>query len=46
VEHDGRLRRVYSITEAGRERLREFRDEWQQALKAFDFIERAAEFDD
>ena len=46
VEHDGRLRRVYSITEAGRERLREFRDEWQQALKAFDFIEKAAKFDD
>lgn len=42
VEHDGRLRRVYSITEEGRKRLVEFKDEWQQALRAFEFIERAA----
>ena len=46
VEHDGRLRRVYSITEAGRARLREFKEEWRQALKAFEFIERAADLDD
>lgn len=46
VEHDSRLRRVYSITDAGRVRLREFKDEWRQALKAFEFIERAANYDD
>ena len=41
VEHEGRLRKVYSITEAGRQRLTEFKDEWKQAMKAFEFIERA-----
>ena len=46
VEHEGRLRRMYSITEAGRKRLREFRAEWQQAMKAFEFIEGAAGYDD
>jgi len=46
VEHDGRLRRVYSITEAGRQRLTEFKEEWRQAMRAFEFIERAAGYDD
>ena len=46
VEHDSRLRRMYSITEAGRKRLREFRAEWQQAMNAFEFIEGAAGYDD
>lgn len=46
VEHDNRLRRVYSITDAGRGRLREFKDQWRQAMKAFEFIERAANLDD
>ncbi len=42
VEHGGRLRRVYAITDAGRQRLEEFKDEWREAAKAFEFIERAA----
>jgi PadR family transcriptional regulator PadR len=42
VEHGGRLRRVYAITEAGRGRLEEFKQEWREAAKAFSFIERAA----
>ena len=46
VEHDGRLRRMYSITASGRQRLMEFRDEWRQAMKAFEFIEGAAGYDD
>ena len=46
VEHEGRLRRVYSITSSGRVRLREFKEEWRHALRAFEFIERAAEFYD
>ena len=46
VEHDGRLRKVYSITDSGRARLTEFRDQWHQAMKAFEFIEKAANFDD
>lgn len=41
VEHGGRLRRVYSITDAGRARLAAFKDEWKEAAQAFAFIERA-----
>lgn len=43
LEHGGRLRKVYSITDAGRERLSAFKDEWREAAKAFEFIERAAQ---
>jgi PadR family transcriptional regulator PadR len=42
VEYNGRLRRMYEITEAGRGRLLEFKEEWREAAKAFSFIERAA----
>ncbi len=42
VEHGGRLRRVYAITDAGKKRVAEFKDEWREAAKAFEFIERAA----
>lgn len=46
VEHEGRLRRVYSITASGRARLMEFKEEWRQALRAFEFIEKAVGYDD
>ena len=46
VEHAGRLRRMYAITPLGRQRLAEFREEWRQVLKVFDFIERAADTND
>lgn len=43
VEHAGRLRRMYSITDAGRKRLMDFKSEWDEALKAFEFIERVVD---
>ena len=46
VEHAGRLRRMYSITPQGRQRLREFKDEWKEVLKVFEFIERAVSGND
>lgn len=46
VEHAGRLRRMYAITPEGRARLESFKSEWQEILKAFEFIERAAEIHD
>ena len=42
VEHEGRLRRMYSITEKGRARLTEFREQWQEVGRAIEFIEKAA----
>lgn len=39
VEHSGRLRKFYSITEAGRQKIREFIENWQDVMTAYRFIE-------
>jgi PadR family transcriptional regulator PadR len=38
VEHNGRLRRYYSITPAGRARISEFLSEWVEIDKIYRFI--------
>lgn len=38
VEHNGRLRKYYRITEIGRERLENFKAEWQEVIAVYDFI--------
>ena len=38
VEHNGRLRKYYKITNAGKERIKEFLDDWQQVRKIYYFI--------
>ena len=40
VEHDGRLRKYYHITERGLGRIEEFKEEWQEILSIHDFITR------
>ena len=40
VEHEGRLRKYYHITERGLGRIEEFREEWQEILSIHDFITR------
>lgn len=39
MEHNGRLRKYYRITQAGRARLREFLDEWQDVMRIYEYIE-------
>ena len=39
VEHNGRLRKYYSITDAGRKRIRDFLNEWEEVMQAYRFIE-------
>lgn len=39
VEHNGRLRKYYRITDAGRGRIREFLEEWQDVMRIYRFIE-------
>ena len=39
VEHNGRLRKYYRMTGAGRERIREFLLEWQDVMRIYAFIE-------
>jgi PadR family transcriptional regulator PadR len=38
VEHNGRLRKYYQITEEGRKRIEEFILEWQEVMKVYWFI--------
>ncbi len=39
-EHEGRLRKYYHITEKGRSRIDEFRDDWKEILSIYQFITR------
>ena len=38
AEHNGRLRKYYAITETGRERIREFLEEWKGMLAIYEYI--------
>ena len=38
VEHDGRLRKYYRITEAGLKRVEEFKTEWQEVMSIYQFV--------
>lgn len=38
VEHNGRLRKYYHITQEGLGRIEEFKDEWQQIERIYQFI--------
>lgn len=38
VEHNGRLRKYYRITDQGRARLAEFEADWQEMLKIYRFV--------
>lgn len=40
AEHNGRLRKYYSITTAGRERLAAFREDWKALMSIHSFITR------
>ena len=38
VEHNSRLRKYYSITDAGERRISEFLGEWSDVMRAYEFI--------
>ena len=40
AEHDGRLRKYYHITDAGRKRLSDFKEEWQEVMQIYQFVVR------
>lgn len=40
VEHDGRLRKYYHITESGIERIETFKKDWKEILSIYAFITR------
>ena len=37
VEHSGRLRKYYQITQRGRDRLAEFQQEWGEIMRIYSF---------
>ena len=40
AEHNGRLRKYYHITPAGRKRLEDFREEWEEIISIYKFVTR------
>lgn len=38
AEHGGRLRKYYHITDAGRQRIEEFKGEWEEILAIYRFV--------
>ncbi len=40
AEHDGRLRKYYRITDSGRKRIEEFKEDWKEMESIYQFITR------
>ena len=38
VEHDGRLRKYYHITQLGLKRIEDFKTEWQEVMSIYQFV--------
>ena len=38
VQHEGRLRKYYRITDAGRRRIADFREEWKEIISIYRFV--------
>ncbi len=38
VEHEGRLRKYYRITDEGRKRIEDFKLEWKEILSIYQFV--------
>ena len=38
AEHGGRLRKYYSITDEGRKRIDDFKEEWREILSIYRFV--------
>lgn len=38
AEHGGRLRKYYHITDVGRKRIEDFKEEWQEILSIYRFV--------
>ena len=42
VEHNGRLRKYYHLTEAGKEKLDNFAQEWNELMDIYEYVTREA----
>lgn len=43
AEHSGRLRKYYRITNEGRKRIEDFKDEWKEILSIYRFVTKGDE---
>lgn len=43
VEHNSRLRKYYSITDVGRRRIQEFLVEWNDVMRAYNYVKEVSE---
>lgn len=46
VEHGGRLRKYYHITDAGLARIDDFKNEWREVMSIYQFVTREDEHND
>ncbi len=46
VEHNGRLRKYYHITDQGKKRIKDFADEWQEIISIYQYIIKEGNADD
>ena len=45
VEHGGRLRKYYNITEAGLSRIDDFRREWDEIISIYKFVTKEQKYE-
>ena len=45
AEHNGRLRKYYSITEAGLSRIDDFRREWDEIISIYNFVTKEQKYE-
>lgn len=38
IEYEGRLRKYYHITRQGRDRIKDFKEDWKEILKIYAFV--------
>ena len=46
AEHDGRLRKYYRITEAGIERIEDFKNDWKEIFGIYKFVTKEEQEDE
>ncbi len=45
AEHGGRLRKYYRITDLGRRRIEEFKEEWKEIMLIYSFVSRGDDYE-
>lgn len=45
-EHDGRLRKYYSITKEGLMRIEDFKKEWREVINIYNFVNKESDKND